>query len=139
MQAIFKRFFPREKLPNVTIMGLDCGGKTTLLYKFATSKVEPIIPMIGLYVEPATLKIPLPGGNHQRFAVRAADTGGCAKIYPLVRLFMLGDDVSGFVWVVDARDAGRLEASVEELDILLHAGGTGGKKENYAPSMPILV
>ncbi|KAM7206123.1 P-loop containing nucleoside triphosphate hydrolase protein [Naviculisporaceae sp. PSN 640] len=142
MQAILNRFFPREKLPNITIMGLDNAGKTTLLHKFAESEVGTIIPMIGLFVEPATLKITLPNGTRQGFTVRAADTGGCAKMYPLVRMYMLGEDVSALVWVVSAAcGRERLEASIEELDILLHAGGpsNNGNKANYAPEMPILV
>jgi GTPase SAR1 family protein len=141
MQSILKRLFPREPLPNISIMGLDGVGKTTLLYKFrvAQSEVVTTIPTIGMNIEAVKIQVPAPasGGEEQRFAFQVADAGGCARNYPLVRRFLLDDTVSALVWVFDANSTDWFEINVEELGILLH--GTGDQKDNVVPSIPILV
>ncbi|KAK4158696.1 P-loop containing nucleoside triphosphate hydrolase protein [Cladorrhinum sp. PSN259] len=155
MQSILKRLFTRgqqQPLPNISIMGLDNAGKTTLLYKLAISEVTSIIPTIGLYIKSANIQVPRGvegcNGKDQRpllFTARVADAGGCTKIYPLVRLAMMDvGDVSAIIWVVDASSGTDwLDASLEELGVLLH-GTTAreardGNKENFASSIPILI
>lgn len=142
MHSILKRLFPRDEslpLPNISIMGLDAAGKTTLLYKLASSEVATTIPSIGLNIETAKIQVPptARGGTVQRFTARVADTGGCGMTYPLVRLVMIDDTVSAIVLVVDAHDTERLEASVEELSILLR--GTASKREDSPFLLPILM
>jgi len=139
MKSILARFFPREALPNISIMGLDAAGKTTLLYKLACSKVVETIPTIGFSIETAIIQASpsTSTGKKLRFTARTADAGGCSKIYPLVRHVMMDEMVSAMIWVVDANDVDRLGDSMEELSVLLH--GTGGKEENFAVSMPIVV
>ncbi|KAK1749899.1 ADP-ribosylation factor family-domain-containing protein [Echria macrotheca] len=140
MQKILRRLFSREEqLPGISIMGLDGAGKTTLLYKLRSSEVVTTIPTIGFFIETAKIHFSqsVNGGTGQRFTARVADTGGCAKIYPLVRLAMLDDSVSALVWVIDAHDTERLVESLEELTVLLR--GSGVEKEDFSPSMPVLI
>ncbi|KAK4443527.1 ADP-ribosylation factor family-domain-containing protein [Podospora aff. communis PSN243] len=132
MKSILKRFF-NKPLPNISIMGLDAGGKTTLLYKLRPSKVNQTIPTIGLNIEAAEIGA-LP---HFKFVARVADVGGCGRFYSLVRYAMMDETVSALIWVVDAHDKDRLGESVEELATLLHGGL--GKDENYAPGMPVVI
>ncbi|KAJ4349618.1 uncharacterized protein N0V89_008234 [Didymosphaeria variabile] len=120
-------------------MGLDACGKTTMLDKLASSEVVTTIPTIGLNIETASIQIPAlaRSGNKQKFAARVTDTGGCSKVFPLVRRMMMDDTVSGIVWVIDAADGDRLAESPEELGILLPKLGV--KDSDIAPSIPILI
>ncbi|KAK5658175.1 hypothetical protein OQA88_2148 [Cercophora sp. LCS_1] len=128
MQSILKRLFPRETLPNITIMGLDGAGKTTLLYKLASSEITTSYPTVGISLDTAKIG--------KRFTARVADAGGCAKAIFFVRRIML-DDIAGLVWVVDAHDMQQLDWSVEELTALLKGGGN--PPEEYAAEIPVLV
>jgi len=138
MQSILKRLFQRgQTLPNICIMGLDSAGKTTLLYKIAFSEITTIIPTIGFHIDTANIQV-----SNRLFTARVADAGGCAKIYPLVRLTMIEEgDVSAIIWVVDASlDKDWLDASLEELDVLLHGPSWARVKEHHlASSIPILM
>ncbi|KAL1610477.1 hypothetical protein SLS60_002145 [Paraconiothyrium brasiliense] len=120
-------------------MGLDASGKSTMLHKLASSEVVTTIPTIGLSIETASIQIPAPAesGRKQKFAARVTDTGGCSKIFHLVRRVMLDDTISGVIWVIDAKDRDRLVESPEELRILLPK--LGSKELDIAPSIPILI
>ncbi|KAM7183635.1 hypothetical protein V8F33_013465 [Rhypophila sp. PSN 637] len=95
-------------------MGLDDAGKTTLLYKFAISKITDIIP------HHWSLD---PNSQYSRSKSTLINYRGCARsyMYPLVRHFMMKEGgVSAVVWVVDATSSElSLDMSLEELGVLL--------------------
>lgn len=139
MQSILKRLFREESLPNISVLGLDDAGKTTILYKLASTPVITTIPTIGINVETANIKVQAPIKSAKKFGFTAwvTDVGGCSRLHPLVQRWMIRDSTSGVVWVIDANDRDRLVESREELRrLLLPLGDTGN---DYARSTPIMM
>lgn len=120
----------------ISVLGLDAAGKTTLLYKLASTEVVTTIPTIGMVIETAGIKIRSPGGKQLKFTTKALDTGGCSKVFPLVRWFMF-EDVSAIIWVIDAHDHDRLMESVEEFSHLFPK--LGSQETDVCPSDPFLL
>ena len=85
------------------LLGLDCSGKTSLLYRYVHGKVTNTVPTIGFNVESVDI--------HGR-DVTFWDVGGCDKIRPLWRHYYPNTRL--VVLVVDACDRDRMEAARED-------------------------
>jgi len=96
--------------PSVRILmiGLDDGGKTTILYKLKLGEVVNTIPTIGFNVE-------IIKKGKLEFVVW--DVGGQEKIRTLWRHYY--GDTFAIIWVVSSFDRSRIEESRKELDIVL--------------------
>eukprot|EP01084_Bolivina_argentea_P175254 303535_1 len=83
--------------------GLDCAGKTTLLYKFCKQKLlgklKPVqtIPTIGFSVE---------NMQFENFDITCWDSGGSEKIRPLWKHYY--KNTNCLIWVIDSNDRKRI-------------------------------
>lgn len=137
MPSLLTRLFPNQNnapVPKVSIIGLDCAGKRTLLHKLACSEVTTEIPTIGMSIDSATIQVPgcptagskTAGSKKQRYVVRVTDVGGCSKITrAFVRRLMVEEDTAAIVWVVDLSDTDRYVESEEELRRFVEGVGKG--------------
>ena len=87
------------------ILGLDCAGKTTILYKLDLGKTIDKIPTIGFSVETKEYK-------HIKFTV--LDLGGQDKLRPMWRYYY--KQAAGFIFVVDSNDRDRMGGPHQDLD-----------------------
>eukprot|EP01090_Pellita_catalonica_P020639 TRINITY_DN7472_c0_g1_i2.p1 TRINITY_DN7472_c0_g1~~TRINITY_DN7472_c0_g1_i2.p1 ORF type:complete len:397 (-),score=89.48 TRINITY_DN7472_c0_g1_i2:28-1218(-) len=92
----------------VLVIGLDAGGKTTILYKLKLGEVVTTIPTIGFNCESVEYK-----GVDFTFW----DIGGQEKIRPLWRHYLQNTDL--LIFVVDSNDRDRIEEAKTCLNKLL--------------------
>lgn len=90
------------------MVGLDCAGKTTILYSLKMGKIVRTIPTIGFNVETVESK---------NISFTVWDIGGQDKIRPLWRHYFY--NVQGIIFVIDSNDKERIEEAREELYSLL--------------------
>lgn len=110
LRQFIDRYFPSKGGHTVSFMGLDYGGKTTLLYLLKLNQIIPTNSTIGFNVE--TVDIPLPERRRQRLTCWDAGTGcGIRGVYPMLRMFT--EMSAGVVWVVDSTDRERIDESIE--------------------------
>eukprot|EP01105_Mastigella_eilhardi_P015108 TRINITY_DN3438_c0_g1_i5.p1 TRINITY_DN3438_c0_g1~~TRINITY_DN3438_c0_g1_i5.p1 ORF type:complete len:462 (+),score=90.16 TRINITY_DN3438_c0_g1_i5:765-2150(+) len=81
----------------VLILGLDCAGKTTILYKIVLGETVTTIPTIGFNVETV---------RYKDFNLTMWDVSGEDKIRPLWRHYYT--NTQGVVFVIDSSDHSRL-------------------------------
>ncbi|TPX39501.1 hypothetical protein SeLEV6574_g07166 [Synchytrium endobioticum] len=93
----------------ILMLGLDCAGKTTILYKLTPSPPIATIPTVGFNVESVVYK-------KTRFNVW--DVGGQDKIRPLWRHYYTG--TTGLIYVVDSHDRARMDEARDELHRIVH-------------------
>merc|ERR1712094_151120 len=93
-----------SKEMRILMVGLDHGGKTTVLYKLKLGEVLTTIPTIGFNVETVEYK-------NIKFTVW--DIGGQDKIRKLWRYYYQG--TNGLIFVVDSSDRERIDIAQEEL------------------------
>ncbi len=86
------------------MVGLDCAGKTTILYKLKLGETIRIVPTIGFNVE--TVK-------HQNITWNIWDVGGGDKIRAIWRHYYEGSHA--MIFIFDSQDKGRAELAAEEL------------------------
>ena len=101
--ALFKKL-PRMSLKRdlrLLMVGLDAGGKTTILYKLKLGEIVTTIPTIGFNVETVQYK-------HILFT--CWDVGGKDKIRPLYRHYY--QNTSALILVVDSNDRDRIGESM---------------------------
>ena len=114
---------PKRKR-KILLVGLDCAGKTTMLYKMQLGKVETTIPTIGLNVETV---------QYQKgvaiTTLIAWDVGGRDPLRPLWRHYYQNTD--GIIFMVDSNDRERVEWTAEKLSEML--------KEEELMDKPLLV
>lgn len=91
------------------IVGLDCAGKTQLLYKLKVGDLVSTIPTIGFNCETVTYK---------NVTFTAFDLGGQDKIRTLWRYYFINTDV--VLFMVDSNDPDRFELAAEELSKLVN-------------------
>ncbi|ORX77533.1 ADP-ribosylation factor 6-like protein [Anaeromyces robustus] len=100
--------FGKNKEMRLLMLGLDCSGKTTILYKLKGSKSEEkppsTVPTVGFNVEEVTFR-------KVKFSVW--DVGGQDKIRPLWRHYYAG--TQGLIFIVDSSDRNRIEEAGQEL------------------------
>jgi len=97
-------FHSRGKPQRIVMLGLDNGGKTTILYKLKMGEVVSTTPTIGFNVETVTRK-------NVTFSVW--DVGGQDQIRGLWRHYFL--NTQAVIFVVDSNDPTRLREARDEL------------------------
>ncbi|XP_061616468.1 ADP-ribosylation factor-like protein 4A [Phyllopteryx taeniolatus] len=105
----FTRLPPFRPL-HVVILGLDCAGKTTVLYRLRFDEFVNAVPTKGFNTE--KIKVSL-GESRRTPSFRFWDVGGQEKLRPLWRSYTRCAD--GIVFVVDSVDAERIEEAKTEL------------------------
>lgn len=94
---------------HIVILGLDCAGKTTVLYRLQFNEFVNTVPTKGFNTE----KIKVPLGNSKSVTIQFWDVGGQEKLRPLWKSYTRCTD--GIVFVVDSVDAERMEEAKTEL------------------------
>ena len=120
--ALFKKL-PRMSLKRdlrLLMVGLDAGGKTTILYKLKLGEIVTTIPTIGFNVETV---------QYKNILFTCWDVGGKDKIRPLYRHYY--QDTSALILVVDSNDRDRIGEARDELMRMLN--------ENELADAPLLV
>ncbi|XP_063041487.1 ADP-ribosylation factor-like 4ab [Engraulis encrasicolus] len=95
---------------HIVILGLDCAGKTTVLYRLRFNEFVNTVPTKGFNTE--RVRVPLPG-RRSGVPCHFWDVGGQEKLRPLWRSYTRCAD--GLVFVVDSADAERMEEAKTEL------------------------
>merc|ERR1712021_269155 len=111
MGSMFTKLFDSlisKKEMRVLMVGLDCAGKTTILYKLKLGEVVTTIPTIGFNVETVEYK-------NINFTVW--DVGGQDKIRKLWRYYY--QNTQGLIFVVDSNDRDRIQDAREEIAKIL--------------------
>ncbi|XP_071355811.1 ADP-ribosylation factor-like protein 4A isoform X2 [Trachinotus anak] len=98
------------KALHIVILGLDCAGKTTILYRLRFNEFVNTVPTKGFNTE--KIKVSIRGGR-QTVSFHFWDVGGQEKLRPLWRSYTRCAD--GIVFVVDSVDMERIEESKTEL------------------------
>uniref|UniRef100_A0A6A7G637 small monomeric GTPase n=1 Tax=Hirondellea gigas TaxID=1518452 RepID=A0A6A7G637_9CRUS len=94
-------FAPSEM--RILMVGLDCAGKTTILYELKLGKSTETIPTIGFNVETVTF---------QNIKFTVWDIGGQEKIRPIWRYYAEG--CRGVIFVVDSTDIDRISMNDQQ-------------------------
>ncbi|XP_041377509.1 ADP-ribosylation factor 3-like [Gigantopelta aegis] len=97
MGHLWTRLF-RHRDVRILLLGLDCAGKTTILYKLKLDELVTTIPTIGFNVETI---------QYRDISFTAWDIGSRDKIRPLFRHYYKGADA--VVFVIDSKDHERLD------------------------------
>lgn len=104
MGKAFSKLGKKKEL-RVIMLGLDCAGKTTLLYKLKNGeKPQSTAPTVGFNTESILF---------QKVKFNVWDVGGQDKIRPLWRHYYAG--TQGLIFVVDSSDVNRIVEAGEEL------------------------
>ncbi|KAE8282386.1 ADP-ribosylation factor-like protein 4A [Larimichthys crocea] len=101
---------PSFQALHIVILGLDCAGKTTVLYRLRFNEFVNTVPTKGFNTE--KIKVSL-GGGRRTASFHFWDVGGQEKLRPLWRSYTRCAD--GIVFVVDSVDAERIEEAKTEL------------------------
>ncbi|KAJ5079117.1 adp-ribosylation factor [Anaeramoeba ignava] len=101
------------------IVGLDAGGKTTMLYKTKLD-VQTTIPTIGIYLETI---------EYKNLMIYSWDLNTGLRLGPLYRHYY--QMMNGIIIVVDSNDIERMDELKEELHTIL--------KEDLLKGLPLLI
>ncbi|XP_063784165.1 LOW QUALITY PROTEIN: ADP-ribosylation factor-like protein 4A [Pseudophryne corroboree] len=93
---------------HIAILGLDCAGKTTVLYRLQFNEFVNTVPTKGFNTE--KIKVPL---SSKTVTFHFWDVGGQDKLQPLWKSYTRCTD--GIVFVVDSVDAERMEEAKTEM------------------------
>lgn len=99
-----------QNTPRILMVGLDAGGKTTILYKLRLGETVTTIPTIGFSIV-ETLET-------ENFKFTSWDIGGEDKIRGAWRHYY--QDTSHLVFVVDSNDRSRVEEARDQLTLMLN-------------------
>ncbi|XP_002131839.1 ADP-ribosylation factor 6-like [Ciona intestinalis] len=119
LEAMFSGF--ASDPVRVLMLGLDCAGKTTILYRLKLNNVVKTIPTIGFNVETVT---PCKG-----LTITVWDVGGQTKLRRLWRHYY--QESGGLIFVVDSADQSRFHEAKQELFNVL--------KEPEMARIPVLI
>ena len=96
----FKNKFFSPKPIKVFMGGLDCAGKTTVLYTLKLQKIDFFtVPTVGFNVEEIEI--------NKDVRIVAWDCGGGDKIRQL--FYHYWDDTKAIVWIIDSSDRYRID------------------------------
>jgi len=112
---------PSFQALHIVILGLDCAGKTTVLYRLRFNEFVNTVPTKGFNSEKIKLSLGGGDGGGQRrrpwmtpsASFHFWDVGGQEKLRPLWRSYTRCAD--GLVFVVDSVDGERMEEAKTEL------------------------
>ncbi len=111
MGAYFSRIIDRfnsGKEHKILMVGLDCAGKTTILYRLQLGEVVSTIPTVGFNLE--TLK-------YKNVNFQVFDLGGQTSSRNYWNFYY--NSVSAIIFVVDSRDTDRIPLAREEFQTIL--------------------
>eukprot|EP00759_Apiculatamorpha_spiralis_P009870 PhF_6_TR16972/c0_g1_i4/m.25650/K07937/ARF1; ADP-ribosylation factor 1 len=99
--------FQKPRQYHIRLLGLDCAGKTTILYKFASqlSEITTLSPTIGFNIEHV---------QFHELSIKSWDVGNRERIRNLNQYYRY-NDVCGVAWVIDSSDKEQLEDSCGHL------------------------
>ncbi|KAJ8290635.1 hypothetical protein GJAV_G00015580 [Gymnothorax javanicus] len=106
--AIFPSL-PSFQSLHIAILGLDCAGKTTVLYRLRFNEFVNTVPTKGFNTE----KVRVTLGCSRTVTFHFWDVGGQEKLRPLWKSYTRCTD--GIIFVVDSVDAERMEEAKTEL------------------------
>merc|ERR1711959_525177 len=106
--SILKKMKKDEKEARILMLGLDHGGKTTILKKMSEEDITHIMPTQGFNIKSLV---------HEGFKLNVWDIGGQKTIRPYWSNYFESSDC--LVYVIDSSDRRRLEESGSELSELL--------------------
>lgn len=112
---------------HVVVIGLDCAGKTSLLYRLKLQEFVETIPTKGFNTE--RIKVAMGSAKTNSTVFQVWDVGGQEKLRPLWKSYTRRTD--GLVFVVDAAETERMEEARVELHRVARAAENQG--------VPILV
>jgi small GTP-binding protein len=92
-----------KKEVNVLMIGLDGGGKTTILYKIQTSETVPTLPTVGYNLETVL---------HKNTKLVLRDAGGQGEIRDIWNIYY--KNAQAVIFVFDCNERGRNEEAVAE-------------------------
>ncbi|KAF7651355.1 hypothetical protein LDENG_00112020 [Lucifuga dentata] len=101
---------PSFQALHIVILGLDCAGKTTVLYRLRFNEFVNTVPTKGFNTEKIRVSLV---GSRRTASFHFWDVGGQEKLRPLWRSYTRCAD--GIVFVVDSVDAERIEEAKTEL------------------------
>ncbi|XP_041867327.1 ADP-ribosylation factor-like 4ab [Melanotaenia boesemani] len=101
---------PSFQALHIVILGLDCAGKTTVLYRLRFNEFVNTVPTKGFNSEKIRVSV---GGRRRAASFHFWDVGGQEKLRPLWRSYTRCAD--GIVFVVDSVDGERIEEAKTEL------------------------
>lgn len=104
---------PSFQALHIVILGLDCAGKTTVLYRLRFNEFVNTVPTKGFNTEKIKVSLSASGKSWRKAAFHFWDVGGQEKLRPLWRSYTRCAD--GIVFVVDSVDTERLEEAKTEL------------------------
>mmetsp|Transcript_14958 Transcript_14958/g.20910 ORF Transcript_14958/g.20910 Transcript_14958/m.20910 type:complete len:193 (+) Transcript_14958:127-705(+) len=104
----------------ILLLGLDCAGKTTILYKLKLGETVTTIPTIGFNVETV---------EYANLVFKMWDVAGEDKIRTLWKHYFQG--ATALIFVIDSADSSRMEEASNELHKLLD--------EEQLKNIPLLV
>lgn len=107
MGAFLAKLIFGNRKAQILILGLDAGGKTTILYRLKTGVGAVTVPTIGFNAEEI---------KYGNLSFVAFDIGGQDKIRKMWHHYYPNTD--GLVFVVDSSDVERIKMAKEELDTL---------------------
>ncbi|GAB6029217.1 hypothetical protein CHUAL_004986 [Chamberlinius hualienensis] len=105
--SLFSRLFAKKEM-RILMVGLDAGGKTTILYKLKLGEIVSTIPTIGFNVENV---------EYKNITFTVWDVGGQTKIRNLWKYYF--QNTQGLIYVVDSNDRERIPEAKEELEHML--------------------
>ncbi|KAJ6460917.1 ADP-ribosylation factor [Mycena sanguinolenta] len=109
---LLERFYSGGAGYRALILGLDCSGKTTLLYRMKLGEVVATIPSIGWNVEDVRLKAR--GRTDRVLNLTCWDVGGCGGEHLTRFMVQHATHADSIIWLIDSSDRDRLEESMEE-------------------------
>lgn len=143
MDCKSKSSFLRKILPclrkinyQLVLLGLDGGGKTSILNCLRNAKDLPVQPTIGFNLEQISRK---------KVTFEIWDVGGQEHIRELWKHYYDNEEMDGVLFVVDATDENRLKAAKSALQIVLAGLSTkntfigilANKQDKFSKLLPL--
>lgn len=107
--SLWPRLFGTKRDMRILILGLDCAGKTALLYKLKLGDLVPTVPTIGFSCESV---------QYKNVTFTCWDIGGQDKIRMLWRHYF--QNTQAIMYLIDSADPDRFELAADEIARLIN-------------------
>uniref|UniRef100_A0A6U6QC54 ADP-ribosylation factor n=1 Tax=Zooxanthella nutricula TaxID=1333877 RepID=A0A6U6QC54_9DINO len=108
LSGVWTRLFGKREVC-IIMVGLDCAGKTTVLYRMKLGEAVTTLPTVGFNVEKL---------EYKNIVFTVWDLGGQTKTRAIWHSYH--QETDALIFVVDASDRERIEEAHEELLKMLH-------------------